>query len=171
MRPRRLELDYIAAARRPRWPGLALLGVSLALAGHLALRYDEVRRELARLDTEMGLLAPQRGPARPLAPGRLDDQLKNAEAVVRQLTLPWGPLVGVLEQASTRDVALLQLQPDATQRTLRLTGEARDRAAMFEYVRRLSGAHGLGEVHLVSHQVEQANPQRPIQFSVQAVLR
>lgn len=171
MKPRRVDLDYVAAPRRLRWPGLALLGVSLALAGYLGLRYDGARRESARMEMQMGLLAPHRAPARPLPPGLLDDQVKNADAVVRQLTLPWGPLVGVLEQASTRDVALLQLQPDATQRTLRLTGEARDRAAMFEYLRRLSSAKRLADVHLVSHQVEHANPQRPIQFSVQAVLR
>jgi Tfp pilus assembly protein PilN len=91
--------------------------------------------------------------------------------VVRQLTVPWSALIGALEQASTRDVALLQLQPDADQRRLRLTAEARDREAMFAYLRRLESAPALAEVVLVSHQVQNEDPQRPIQFAVQAALR
>ena len=51
---------------------------------------------------------------------------------------------------------------------LRLTAEARNREAMFEYLRRLAQARGLAEVHLVSHQVQRDDPQRPIQFTVQA---
>jgi Tfp pilus assembly protein PilN len=91
--------------------------------------------------------------------------------VVRQLTLPWAALIGTLEQAATREVAILQLQPDAEQRLVRLSGEARDREAMFQYLRRLSAAPGLGDVHLVSHQVQLEDPQRPIQFAVQATLK
>jgi len=80
-------------------------------------------------------------------------------------------LIGTLEQAATREVAILQLQPDAEQRLLRLSAEARDREAMFEYLRRLGAAPGLAEVHLVSHQVQLEDPQRPIQFAVQARIR
>ncbi len=35
-----------------------------------------------------------------------------------------------------RDVAILQLQPDAQQRAAALVAEARQREAMFEYLRR-----------------------------------
>jgi hypothetical protein len=76
-----------------------------------------------------------------------------------------------VERASTRDVALLQLQPDAESRLLRLTAEARNREAMFEYVRRLGAAPGLADTHVVSHQVQRDDPLRPVQFSVQALLR
>lgn len=171
MKPRRLELDYLAAPHRARWPGLLLLAISLALAAYLGTRYNVARHEALRLETERGLIAPPQRPARALPPGRLDDRVRDAESVVRHLTVPWGPLIGVLEQASTPDVALLQLQPDAAQRVVRLTGEARNSAAMFEYLRRLSGAERLGEVHLLSHQVQEQRPNRPIQFSAQAALR
>ncbi len=170
MKPRRLELDYLAAPRRPRWPGVVLLAASLALAAHFAVRYSDARQDLLQLETERRLIPPQRA-VRALPPQRLDDQVKMAESVVRQLTLPWGPVISVLERASSPDVALLQLQPDADQRLLRLSGEARNREAMFDYLRRLSSADRLSEVHLVSHQVRQEDPQRPIQFSVQAALR
>jgi len=91
--------------------------------------------------------------------------------VVRQLALPWGTLVLAIEQAATRDVALLQLQPDADSRLVKLTAEARNREAMFDYVRRLGAAPGLGEVHVVSHQVQRDDPRRPVQFSVQASMK
>jgi hypothetical protein len=101
----------------------------------------------------------------------VEEEAKNAETVVRQLTLPWASLVGTIEEAATRDVAILQLQPDAQQRLLRLTAEARHQKAMVEYLRRLVSASALTDVHVVSHQVQQEDPLRPIQFAVQASLR
>lgn len=171
MKPRRLELDYVAAPPRRQWPGFALLAASLAVAGSLALEYGETRQQLARIHAERELLPAFERPARSLTPERIAENARTAQSVVRQLALPWGALIVVLEQASTADVALLTLQPDAEQRLLRLTGEARDREAMFQYVRRLSAASVLAEVHLVNHQVQQQAAGQPIQFSVQAVLR
>jgi hypothetical protein len=172
---RRVHLDYVVPARRPRWPGLAVLALSLALAGQLFLMHRDAQLELARLEAAAGLVGPeggtQRRPAPALPKERLDEQSKAAEAVVKELTLPWGPLIRSLEDAATRDVAILQLQPDAQSRTLKLTAEARTREAMFAYVRRLSGSRTLAETHLVSHQVQRDDPLRPIQFSVQATLK
>ena len=167
----RVELDYVAPVRRPAWPGLLLLVVAIALSAEVLLRYRDVRQELGRLEAQAGLVLPGARPARGLPKERLDEQAKSAEAVVRQLTLPWGSLIGAIEQAATRDVAILQLQPDAEQRVLRLTAEARNRDAMFEYLKRLGGSRELTNVVLVSHQVQRDEPQQPIQFSVQASLK
>lgn len=158
-------------ARRARWPGVLLLAVSLALGAELLSGYRQAQIELARLEAASGLVSAQRRPARAVPKERLDEQMKSAEAVVRELTLPWGALLGTLEEAATRDVAILQLQPDAHQRVLKLIAEARSQEAMFRYLRRLGAAKNLGEAHLVSHQVQRDDPQRPIQFSVQATLR
>lgn len=168
---KRVELDYLARRRRPALAGLVVLAVSLAAAGELALRYRDVRVELAGLEAQSGLIAPERRVLRAVPKERLDEETRLAEAVVRQLTLPWGALIGAIEQAATRDVAILQLQPDAESRTLRITAEARHREAMFEYLRRLAAARGLAEVHVVSHQVQRDDPQRPMQFTVQASLK
>ncbi len=168
---KRLELDFIARPRRPLWPGVLLLAVSLAIAGALGMHYHNVQLELERLETAGGLLSAQRRPQRAIPKERVEEAAKNAETVVRQLTLPWALLVETVEQASTGDVALLQLQPDAQQRTLRLTAEARHQAAMLEYLRRLGAAKVLTDVHLVSHQVQREDPQHPVQFVVQAAFR
>lgn len=171
MRARPLELDYIAPPRRPVWIGLVVLGVSLAVAAGLVVRYGQAQQELQRLQTESGLILSDARTQRPVPKERLDEEARAAEAVVRQLTLPWATLITTIEQAASRDVAILQLQPDAEQRVLRLTAEARHRDAMFDYVRRLGAAKGLGDVHLLNHQVQREDPQRPIQFSVQAAIR
>jgi hypothetical protein len=170
VKSRRLELDYIAPVRRPIWPGLLVLALSLAAAGELAHRYREAQLERVRLETAANLITPERRPARAVPKERLDEEAKGVQAVVRQLTVPWGSLIQAIEQASSRDVALLQLQPDAENRLVRITAEARNAEAMFEYARRLGSAKGLAEVHVVSHQLQREDPQRPIQFSVQASL-
>lgn len=170
-RARRIHLDYVVASRPPRWPGAVVLVVSLAVAAELFTGYRTARMELARLEAAAGMIGPQRGPVRAIPAKRLDEERKSAEAVVRELTLPWGALIRTLEQAATREVAILQLQPDAHQRVVKITAEARNQAAMFEYLRRLGASRNLGEPHLVSHQVQREDPQRPIQFSIQAALR
>jgi Tfp pilus assembly protein PilN len=171
MKPRPLELDYIASPRRPVWLGVAILAAALALGGVLFEQYRDTQVELSRLETEAGMLGSDRRPARAVPKERLDEEVKAAEVVVRSLTLPWASLVETLEKASTRDVALLQLQPDAQNRLVRLTLEARSRQAMFDYMRRLGASQTLADAHILSHQVQIEDPQKPIQFSVQATMR
>ena len=60
MRPRRLELDYIAAPRGPRALGFAVLAIALATAGVLVERYREVKFELERIETGHGLPGAER---------------------------------------------------------------------------------------------------------------
>ena len=168
---KRVELDYLVPARVPVWPGVLLLVVALGVAGELVRRYTDTQAELARLQLASGMVSTERRPAPALSRERLDAETKSAEAVVRQLALPWGSLIQAIEQSATREVAILQLQSDAESRSVRLTAEARSREAMFDYLRRLGTAKGLSDVHVVSHQVQRDDPSRPIQFSVQAVLR
>lgn len=171
MKPRALELDYIAPRRRPIWLGALILGLALGAAAVLFTQYRDTQLELARLEAAAGLLGAERRPARTISKERLEEEVKAAETVVRSLTLPWAALVETLERAATREVALLQLQPDAQNRVLRLTLEAKSRQAMFDYARRLGTSGLLADAHILSHQVLVDNPQRPIQFSVQALLR
>jgi len=165
----RADLDYVAPPRRPRAAGIALLAIALGAAGILLQRYYEVRAEIGRIEATQDLLAGERRPA--VARKSLDEEVKNAEAVVRQLALPWAAMVQAVEGASSPNVALLQMQPDAQQRQLRLTAEARSEKAMLEYLERLAAARILADVHLASHQVMLEEPRRPIQFTVLARLK
>lgn len=170
MKPR-LDIDYIAAPRPRRAIGIAVLALALVIAGLLVERYREAKLELERIEMRQGLLSADRRPARVATRERLSEEAKSVEAVLRQLALPWGAIIQSVENAATSDVAVLQMQPDAQQRQLRLGAEARNQAAMVEYVRRLAAAKGLAEVHVASHHVQMEHPQRPVQFTVQALLR
>lgn len=168
MKPPPLQLDYLVPPRRARWPGMLVLAASIGLAGWLLHSYVEAREELTRIEAAADLARPQRRAAP--APSN-EEEIRRAEAVVRSLTLPWGGLIRAIEQAATREVTLLQLEPNAETRVVRLTAEAKTREAMFDYLRRLGAASGIGEVHLVQHQILRDEPQRPLQFSVQAQIR
>jgi Tfp pilus assembly protein PilN len=168
MKPPRLELDHLAPMRYPRWPGYALLAVSLVVAGEMTHRYRDAQQEAEQLATTEGLLNVKRPSAAKVPKQRVDEQVKEVEAVVRQLTLPWAALIETVESAGTRDVAILQLQPEAQQRVLRISGEARSQDAMVDYLKRLAEARGFAQVHLLSHQVQQDDPQHPVQFAAQA---
>ncbi|HZO01487.1 MAG TPA: PilN domain-containing protein [Burkholderiales bacterium] len=169
MRPR-LQLDFIIPRRRPRALGIAVLAGSLAVASVLVIEHNETRQRLHELDAAAALLSVPR-PALAIPRDKLDGEMKNAQATVRQLALPWAQLIDSLERASMKDVALLNIQPDAQARVLRVTAEARREELMLQYLRRLSSTGNFAEVHLVSHQVREDDPQRPIQFSVQARFR
>jgi hypothetical protein len=167
MRPA-LQLDFVAPRRKGRSLGVAVLVLALVLAGHLVVKFHETQQRLQSLEAAEALLGGPR-PARAAPREKLDEQMKSAQAIVRQLALPWPQLVDSLERASMKEVAVLHIQPDAQSRVLRVTAEARREELMLEYLRRLGGS--FAEVHLLSHQVREDDPRRPIQFSVQASFR
>jgi hypothetical protein len=165
----RAELDYVAPPRRPRAAGIALLAIALGVAGVLLGRYQDVKLEIVRIEAAQDMLTGERRPV--VARKSLDDEIKGAEAVARQLALPWAAMVQAVEGASSSEVALLQMQPDAQQRQLRLTAEAHSEQAMLAYLERLAAAPLLADVHIASHQVMLEEPRRPIQFTVLARLK
>jgi hypothetical protein len=170
MRRAPLELDFVVAPRRPRLAGILVMGVALAVAATVVHGYWDAQRRLQQLDAADSLL--RAAPAtRALPRERLDEQVKSAQAIVRQLALPWAELIGSLERSAMREVSVLHVQPDAQQRLMRVTAEARGEAQMLEYLRRVGAAGGFSEVYLLSHQVREDDPLRPIQFSLQASFR
>ena len=84
---------------------------------------------------------------------------------------PWSEIVRSVEEAATGEVAVLLLQPDALRRELRLSAEARNQDMMLEFLRRLASVKVLADVHVVRHQVQMEDPERPVNFSILAVMR
>jgi hypothetical protein len=168
---RRLEIDYVASPRRPRWVGPLVLVLACLIAGEILIRYRDARAELAALESEHGVLNVGRAPAKALPRERLEEQSKAVNEIVRKLSLPWAQMISAVEKASNGEVAILQMQPEAQQRLLRLTAEAKSQKAMLQYVERLEQNPTLADVHLVRHEVQQDHPARPIQFAVQATLK
>lgn len=171
MRRARIELDFIVAPRRSVWLGLLLLTVALGVAADLVLRLQNARNELSSIEATHDLLSAERPPARRLPVERLEEQVVATQTVVRQLTLPWATLIETLEDSAAQDVAVLQVQPDAQQGLLRIAAEARTYGAMLQYLRNLSSGDAFSDVHLLSHQVQLDDPQKPLRFSVQATIK
>jgi Tfp pilus assembly protein PilN len=96
--------------------------------------------------------------------------MKQIDQVLSQLETPWGSIFQAVESASSKqiEIALLGLQPDTQQRLLRIVAEARSQDDMLEYVKRLGDSSGLSDVHLVNHQIQTQDPNRPLRFTVQA---
>ena len=165
-----LELDFVATPRRLRLAGLMVMALALGVAGTLLHKHQSAQQRLQQLQAAESLLSSARAP-RVVPRERLDEQLKSAQATVRQLALPWAELIDALERSAMREVSLLNIQPDAQQRLLRLTAEARSEAQMLEYLRRVGAAGRFSEVHLVSHQLREDEGPRRVQFSLQATFR
>ena len=167
---RPLELDFIVPRKRPRAAGLLVLAFSLLVAGALVFEQRETQQRLHKLDAAAALLSAPR-PTLAIPRDKIDGEIKTAQATVRQLALPWAQLIDSLERAATQEVAVLHIQPDAQNRVLRVSAEARREGQMLEYLRRLEGTGSFAEVHLISHQVRSQEAGRPIHFAVQASFR
>jgi hypothetical protein len=94
-------------------------------------------------------------------------QQKEAETVTQQLNIRWFDLLQALESRQIKDIALLQLLPDATRGQFTLSGEAKDYTTLLKYVGHLQQAAALTQVHLQKHQVIETHAQRPVSFEIQ----
>jgi Tfp pilus assembly protein PilN len=171
---RRLHLDFA----RPR-PPRVWLGASLAVAGALAaaatlVQYHALAGEAARLEARIA--DAQRMARRDLPrlrqvgldPRALAEEVRAANAVLAQLTIPWGALFREIEAAGSEDIALLSIQPDARARALRIAGEGRRFEDVLAYVARLESRPALADVFLASHELRDGGADRPVAFALAA---
>ncbi len=169
----RMHLDFLQPhARRPGL-GVLLLLVGAVVTGVLLAQHYEVSREAALLDERisdasrmarrsMPRLEPRRAGGRALA-----EEIRDANAVIERLNVPWDALFRDLEAVSGEGVALLAIQPDAASRKVRIAGEARKLEAVLAYVERLEARDGLSNVYLLAHEMRDAPP-RPVAFTLTA---
>jgi Tfp pilus assembly protein PilN len=97
-----------------------------------------------------------------------NEELALARDTVERLGLPWSKLFAALEAAANDQVALLAIEPDTKNGTVKITGDSKDYLAALGYVLNLSQADALSNVQLVRHEVKQNDPQRPVAFSISA---
>jgi hypothetical protein len=172
--PARLKLDFAPRAHRAPALGWVLFG-----AGAVAATFAAVQLQLAHASrsraavtlTELNAALDQyrSGDGRPAKQADPRDvrRAQAAAKVARELQTPWSDLLATFEAVAGRDVALLVVEPSAAQQTVRITAEARNPAAMFDYLDALR-ARSFAQVHLVSHQVQAQTPGTPIRFQALA---
>ena len=98
----------------------------------------------------------------------IEKEITQANAILDQLNLPWEMLFDSIEHAATEDIALLSLQPNFTNRSLRLSGEAKSMAELLDFVEALERELVFENVHLLNYKIKQESPQRPIIFLLNA---
>lgn len=164
---RRLHIDF-HQRRGPEPLAWAILGASLLTLGSLVWSHDHLRDETAQARAQVRLAEPAE-PARPLVmPDVSPAELAAARDALLSIGLPWDGVFAALEEAATRDVALLAVNPDPRKGELRVTAEARNLSAMLAYHQRLETAPALRSVALVDHEVVAADPQQPVRFNITA---
>jgi Tfp pilus assembly protein PilN len=171
MMRRALHLDHFAPPRRVSLAGIAVLGAALAIAALLAVWQQHLVGQIELLELQQAQLAPRR-PATdrpPIDPSRLDDASRRAQMVAFELRLPWLQLFDAVESAADPNaIALLSIEPDARRSALRISGEARSKKAMLDYMQRLGEQSPMVRAVLESHQQRSIGGAAPVQFVVMA---
>lgn len=152
--------------------GVVLLAIALLLGGMLFADYRDVTAEIERGEVTLTRLERLTG-HKAVSPGKHDAdpygvEIKRANEVIDQLALPWDQLFAAIEGVDGKDVALLAIQPDKRKGEVAIGGEAKNVAAMLDYMRRLNEARQLRKVVLLSHQIQQQDPQKPVRFNLSA---
>ncbi|HWP87787.1 MAG TPA: PilN domain-containing protein, partial [Burkholderiales bacterium] len=73
-----------------------------------------------------------------------------------------------IENASDDKIGLLAVQPDAATGVVRITGEARDAAALTDYITRLEAQPSLQNVHLAEHEIKLNQGHPVVRFNLNA---
>lgn len=173
--PPALLLDF--AGRQGQRRGMA---IGFLAAGALLFGFAQWQSEQAQLALEAAEQALQQHngktgakPVRPaererLQESEINEQVARANGIIRQLAMPWDRLFDALEKASSREVAVLSIEPDPSRGLLRAGAEAKNAKAMFAYLQGLGKSGFLQDPVLLSHQLRQDDPLRPIQFTFSA---
>ena len=166
----------IEFAPQTAWPMpyLLVVGMAALIALGALASFAIAQRELVQAQGELAQIQAQwaqrtgRTQKKPTA-SVPKENLQAVNAIIRQLNLPWDALLEVLETTMPRRVAVLEVNPDAKSRRLRLVAEARNVKDMLAYVQHLR-AHDLFEsVVLTSHLVNEQDRNRPLHFELVAV--
>lgn len=155
-----------------RVAGIVLLAVAVAGVGvqtwaYLGLRAeaDTWQADRSRLDRLASAPSAKNSPE---GRERLRAELQLSNRIIDKLDTPWDALFGTVEATADKQAILLGVEPDAERREVRLTGEAKDAAAMLDYLRELRRAPALRNAHLTGHQINVQDSQRPVRFTIEA---
>lgn len=170
-----LQLDYQRVYKPVPWLGMGVLVAALAALALMGSYYRTLDQQVVLWESKLDRIermSSQRALAsRPLTEQAMRAQmleLNQANLVVRQLSLPWNALFNAVETTSGQNIALLSLEPDLQKGTVKISGEAKDLNALLKYVKQLSTRDVFGSVFLQNHQIQEADPEKPLRFSLLA---
>lgn len=171
---RALRLDYRDHSNIGRKFGLGLMAVMLILAIWLGWYFNAIRTETQALEVSLAKMKRSihgevtATEISQMTPEKLAKAIQFSNQTIHQLNLPWDVLFSQLTTAKGEGVALLGVEPSAKSNTILVEGEAKDYAAMLQYVRRLSEQNILQGVYLTEHKMDEQNTDHPIHFTLEA---
>lgn len=126
----------------------------------------QIDEQIATKNTQYSQLKPEQNKLK-----KIDAQAKQAiDETAMSLMYSWVPLFVALEAAQTEEVAILTIAPNHISHILVLALEAKDRTAMFDYVKQLQINDNLSNVHIINHQILTDVEGQPVQFEIEAKL-
>lgn len=170
----RVRLDYQRREAPVPRGGVLMLLLALAVSAAVGDQYVNLSRKLADSEAAADRLentAHRRGilVSRDAKAGsQRSEEVRYANDVLRQLTLPWDQLFQTIEAAGDKNVALLSLAPDRQKHLVRIGIEAKSAAAGLDYLKGLESRDIFQTVRIKSHQIQLQDPERPIRFNLQA---
>lgn len=166
----KLSLDYQRSMQPFPWGGLLLLALVLAALIATGMHYRDLNAQAALWESRANQV--ERAARRQLSGGQSGEhmavdlalEVKRANDVLRQLSMPWDGLFQTVESVGGKDVALLALEPDTEKQLVKISGEAKNIAAMLDYIKQLENRNVFGTVYLQSHHVQMQDPEKPVRF-------
>ena len=166
---RALELDFLLERPKGTRFGMLLLLAAAVAIFILFSSFEELQRENVLLEIELDRVE-RRAKGMSAVVASVDDataaEIRLANSVIDQLTLPWEKLFRAIEGAAFNKVVLIGITPDARSGTVEIVGETSSRDAMVDYVQRLDSQPELSGVYLLSHQYDRRRGARPYRFTV-----
>jgi hypothetical protein len=164
-----LFLDYQRSNKPFPWAGTVLLLLSSGLLALAGIYYQNLTEQTTYWELKSGQFQKSAGRRAGSSPREINDmaqEIKHANDVLNQITLPWDKLFQAVEWSSGKDVALLTIEPDAEKHVVKISGEAKNIEAALHYVKHLSDQEIFNSVYLQSHQVQEQNPEKPVRFAL-----
>lgn len=171
-----LHLDYQRSMKPFPAAGAVLLLLAIVALSLTGRHYQRLTVQMSAWQASLDESRQAAGLQARAMPGRHDlpemmQEIRQANDVLRQLSLPWERLFRAVESSVNGDVTLLGMEPDIEKRVVRISCEARNIAAMLNYIRQLEERHEFGGIYLQSHQVQEQQPEKPVRFSLVAAWR
>jgi len=168
-----LTLDFRRREDNTKWAGIALLVAALAAGVAAGGEYLQLSDELdaAKASVREAAAGTRKKTSAVVAsaePQVLAAEIKHANAIMRQLTLPWGELFASAESTVTPEVALLSIESETDKRRVKISGEAKNLESILGYLRYLEARPSLVEVYLQSHELQKQDKEQPVRFVVSA---
>lgn len=166
-----LYLDYQRSSKPFPWAGVVLLLLASGVLVLFYIYYQGLTEKIGYWELKNGQVLRASEGKKEWSPREISDmaqEIKHANEVLNQITLPWDKLFQAVEWSSGKDVALLTIEPDAEKHLVKISGEAKNIPAILSYLRHLAEQEIFESVYLQSHQVQEQNPEKPVRFALVA---